>query len=144
MEKLADVLDSLTERERKVLELRFGLLDGYRQVGLINPNELFYQTFHHKALPSAYISRVPAATFSSFDHDPVLHALLTVQMHPDTVLASVPTPPQVDAFLQTYQPAAFIIYPKYRDQPVHTLLRQTLRGRGYREEVVDGYVYLRR
>ncbi len=28
-EKLADVLDSLTERERKVLELRFGLLDGY-------------------------------------------------------------------------------------------------------------------
>jgi RNA polymerase primary sigma factor len=28
-EKLADVLDSLTERERKVLELRFGLNDGY-------------------------------------------------------------------------------------------------------------------
>jgi len=27
--KLADVLPSLTERERKVLELRFGLLDGY-------------------------------------------------------------------------------------------------------------------
>ncbi|MBL68263.1 MAG: RNA polymerase sigma factor RpoD [Verrucomicrobiales bacterium] len=28
-EKLEDVLDSLTERERKVLELRFGLTDGY-------------------------------------------------------------------------------------------------------------------
>jgi RNA polymerase primary sigma factor len=28
-DKLADVLSSLTERERKVLELRFGLLDGY-------------------------------------------------------------------------------------------------------------------
>ena len=28
-DKLADVLDSLTERERKVLELRFGLVDGY-------------------------------------------------------------------------------------------------------------------
>jgi RNA polymerase primary sigma factor len=28
-EKLADVLDTLTERERKVLELRFGLVDGY-------------------------------------------------------------------------------------------------------------------
>jgi RNA polymerase primary sigma factor len=28
-DKLADVLGSLTERERKVLELRFGLLDGY-------------------------------------------------------------------------------------------------------------------
>ena len=28
-EKLANVLDTLTERERKVLELRFGLVDGY-------------------------------------------------------------------------------------------------------------------
>jgi len=28
-DKLADVLDSLTERERRVLELRFGLADGY-------------------------------------------------------------------------------------------------------------------
>src|SRR6185436_13709933 len=28
-EKLKDVLDTLTERERKVLELRFGLGDGY-------------------------------------------------------------------------------------------------------------------
>ena len=28
-DKLADVLESLTERERKVLELRFGLVDGY-------------------------------------------------------------------------------------------------------------------
>ena len=28
-DKLADVLGSLTERERKVLELRFGLIDGY-------------------------------------------------------------------------------------------------------------------
>ena len=28
-DKLGDVLDSLTERERKVLELRFGLVDGY-------------------------------------------------------------------------------------------------------------------
>jgi RNA polymerase primary sigma factor len=28
-EKLNDVLDSLTGRERKVLEMRFGLADGY-------------------------------------------------------------------------------------------------------------------
>ena len=28
-DKLSDVLSSLTERERKVLELRFGLGDGY-------------------------------------------------------------------------------------------------------------------
>jgi RNA polymerase primary sigma factor len=28
-EKIVDVLDSLTERERRVLSLRFGLVDGY-------------------------------------------------------------------------------------------------------------------
>jgi RNA polymerase primary sigma factor len=28
-EKIIDVLDSLTDRERKVLSLRFGLIDGY-------------------------------------------------------------------------------------------------------------------
>ena len=30
-DKLASVLSSLTERERKVLELRFGLVDGYQR-----------------------------------------------------------------------------------------------------------------
>src|SRR5262249_1313102 len=30
-DKLSDVLASLTERERKVLELRFGLVDGYQR-----------------------------------------------------------------------------------------------------------------
>ena len=28
-DKIVDVLDSLTERERRVLSLRFGLVDGY-------------------------------------------------------------------------------------------------------------------
>src|SRR5256885_11299778 len=30
-EKLGDVLTSLTERERKILEMRFGLVDGYER-----------------------------------------------------------------------------------------------------------------
>jgi DNA-binding CsgD family transcriptional regulator len=30
-EKLSDVLTTLTERERKILEMRFGLLDGYER-----------------------------------------------------------------------------------------------------------------
>jgi RNA polymerase primary sigma factor len=30
-EKLSDVLTTLTERERRILELRFGLVDGYRR-----------------------------------------------------------------------------------------------------------------
>ncbi|MCB2409189.1 hypothetical protein LGH74_14455 [Hymenobacter sp. BT178] len=122
----------------------FGLLDGYRQLGRVNPDELFYQTFHHKALSSAYISRVPAAAFASFDHDPVVHALLTVQTHPDTVLTTIPTSAQVAVFLQTYQPAAFVIYPDYRNTPVHRLLRELLQSQGYREESVDNYIRLRR
>ena len=30
-EKLGDVLTSLTERERRILEMRFGLVDGYER-----------------------------------------------------------------------------------------------------------------
>ena len=66
-----------------------GLLDGYRQVGLANPAELFYQTRHHKALPGGYISRISAATFAAFaTADPVQRALLRAQQ-PDSALLAI-------------------------------------------------------
>ncbi|SHJ35459.1 hypothetical protein SAMN02745146_2893 [Hymenobacter daecheongensis DSM 21074] len=120
----------------------FGLLDGYQTKGVMNSDELLYQTIHHKKIPGAYISRIPQATFHQFDQDPVMHALLQRQTFPDSALVAVPTAAQVSAFLRRYQPAAFLVHPDYRNQPVHTLLRELLRGRGYQEREVDGYVLL--
>lgn len=120
-----------------------GLLDGYRQVGISRPAELFYQTRHHKAVPGGYISRVPAATFAAFEHeDPVQYALLRAQQ-PDSAQPARPTRAQVRAFLRRYQPAAFVVHPEFRNASVHQLLRHLLRPLGYTEAVVAGYVVVR-
>ncbi len=120
-----------------------GLLDGYRQVGHMNPDELFYQTRHHKALPGAYISRIPAATFTAFDNaDPVQHALLRAQQ-PDSLQPAQPTTAQTLAFLRRYQPAAFVVHPEFRNSPAHQLLRRLLQPIGYAEQTVQGYILIR-
>ncbi len=117
-----------------------GLLDGYRQVGIANPAELFYQTRHHKALPGGYISRIPEATFAAFaTADPVQRALLRAQQ-PDSTPAALPSTAQTRAFLRRYQPAAFVVHPEFRNSAVHVLLRQLLQPVGYCEQVVRGYV----
>ncbi|MVN76380.1 hypothetical protein GO988_08590 [Hymenobacter sp. HMF4947] len=115
----------------------FGLLDGYHQLGHMDAAELFYQTQHHKALPGAYISRVPAATFAAFAHEPVLRALLTVQQHPDSLaLVPMPTASQLVAFERRYPQAVFVVQPTFRAQPVHELLRSWLLPAGYTEQLV--------
>jgi len=120
-----------------------GLLDGMREVGHMDPAELLYQTQHHKAIPGAYVSRLPDAAFAAFRREPVLRALLTAQAHPDSLRLLPPlAPAQVRAFWQRYPAAVFVVQPPLVQQPVHQLLRQLTRGRGYREEVVQGYVVL--
>lgn len=124
----------------------FGMLDGYRMQGDMYPSELFYQTRHHKAIPGAYISRLPASAFATLRADPVLHALLVAQQRPaafDSLVLARPGPAQVAAFLGRYQPAAFVVRPAQRDAPVHRLLRLLLAPGGFREQVVDGYTLLR-
>jgi hypothetical protein len=125
-----------------VFIIPFGLLDGYRQLGRMSPDELFYQTQHGKALPGAYISRVPAATFAAFGQQPALRALLQLQTKPDTIPPAPLTPAQTLAFLRTYRPAAFVVSPAYRNQPVHAYLRQLLKPYGYQEQLIQGYVVL--
>ncbi|MDB5235595.1 MAG: hypothetical protein JWR44_2588 [Hymenobacter sp.] len=127
---------------RALYPIPVGLLDGYRQVGVANPTELFYQTRHHKALPGGYISRISAATFAAFEHNgPVQAALLRAQQ-PDSAQHAPPTTAQVRAFLQRYQPAAFVVHPDFRNAPVHQLLRQLLQPIGYTERDMGGYVLL--
>ncbi len=120
-----------------------GVLDGMRQVGSMDPAELLYQTQHHKALPGAYISRLPDSVFTAFGREPVMRALLVAQEHPDSLRLLPPLlPSQVQAFWRRYPAAVFVLHPPLVRQPVHNLLRQLTQGRGYREELVQGYVVL--
>ncbi|QKG58341.1 hypothetical protein GKZ68_17930 [Hymenobacter sp. BRD128] len=124
-----------------VFPIPLGLLDGYRQVGHMDAQELFYQTVHGKALRGGYLSRVPAATFAAFAHEPVLRTLLLAQEHPDSLaLRPAPTPAEVRAFRQRYPAAIFVVYPAQKGQPAHQLLQRWLLPAGYVEQVVPDYV----
>jgi len=132
-----------------VFPVPLGLLDGYRQVGHMDAQELFYQTVHGQALRGGYLSRVPDATFAAFAHEPVLRTLLLAQEHPDSLaLAPAPTPAELAAFGRRYPRATFVVHPPQVGQPAHQLLRRWLLPAGYREQPVPGpggnYVVLKR
>ncbi|NML67013.1 hypothetical protein HHL22_17540 [Hymenobacter sp. RP-2-7] len=117
--------------------LPLGLGDGGRQVGVFSPAQLRYQTQHGKALRGAYLSRLSAATFATFAHEPVLRTLLLAQRHPDSLaLVPGPTPAELAAFGRRYGQPVFVVEPHYYQAPAHQLLRQWLLPRGYREQVV--------
>lgn len=120
-----------------------GLVDGYRQKGQFNTDELFYQTIHRKKLPGAYISRVTQDRFDAFGREGVLRDVLALQQRPDTALAE-PKPAAIKDFLRVYQPAAFVVAPAFRNTPAHLYLRRILTPLGYREQTVDDYVLLAR
>jgi hypothetical protein len=120
-----------------VFPIPLGLLDGYRQIGHMDAQELFYQTVHGQALRGGYLSRVPAATFAAFAHEPVLRTLLLAQEHPDSLaLQPAPTSAEVLAFRQRYPAAVFVVHPLQASQPAHQLLRRWLLPAGYTEQVV--------
>ncbi|WP_375434655.1 hypothetical protein [uncultured Hymenobacter sp.] len=120
----------------------FGIIDGYRKIGEVQTEQFFYQTRHRKKLPIGYFSRIKPEIFTAFQQDTVLKRLLTLQTDPNTILPTQPTPSQTATFLRTYQPAAFVVDPTYRDTPVHLYLRQLLQPYGYREQVIGDYVLL--
>ena len=127
-----------------VFPIPLGLLDGYYAVGELDAAELFYQTRHGKAMPGAYISRIPAATFAAFAHEPVLARLLLAQRRPDSLaLVPPPTPAQVEDFWHHYPAATFVISPKFCNQPVHQVVRSLLPVGAYQEQLVQGYAVLR-
>jgi hypothetical protein len=131
-----------------VFPIPLGLLDGYRQIGHMDAQELFYQTVHGQALRGGYLSRVPAATFAAFAHEPVLRTLLLAQEHPDSLaLQPAPTPAEVGVFRRRYPAAVFVVHPSQASQPAHQLLRRWLLPAGYTEQVVPSqegnYVVLR-
>lgn len=126
---------------RSLITIPLGIVDGLRQIGEFKAVQLFYQTLHHKKLPTGYISRVSPEQFASLDAEPVLHALLLAQARPDSG-GAIPglTPGQVQDFMRRYQPAAFVVEPAYRDHPAHQRLRQMLLPLGYSEQPVDSLV----
>ncbi|RSK31168.1 hypothetical protein [Hymenobacter metallilatus] len=126
-----------------LISVPFGVQDGNRQIGLPDPVQFLYQQWHLKKLLGGYLSRVRPEQFAAVENTPFLRSLMYYQA-PSGGGASPPplTGAQVAAFLRRYQPAAFVLPPAYRQQPVHRFLRRALHPYGYQEQNIGGYVLL--
>ncbi|UYZ62085.1 hypothetical protein [Hymenobacter weizhouensis] len=128
-----------------LIPVPLGVQDGHRRVGDMATEQLFYQAVHRKKLPGGYVSRVSPALFQGLEQDAVLSAVLRVQSDPAAVNQAAPTPAQLQDFLRTYDPAAFVFDPAYARQPVRAYVRRLFEPLGFtEEEEVGGYVLLRR
>ncbi|WP_400192627.1 hypothetical protein [Hymenobacter sp. B81] len=126
---------------RVLLPLPLGLQDGYSLKGIMEPENLYYQSAHRKKLPLAYLSRVSPERFARFDADPVLRTLLRLQKAPNDTVVAPPTAAQAAAFRRLYQPDVVIVRPSLRDKAVLGYLRPVLPG--YQERrFADGSVLL--
>ncbi|TGE20603.1 hypothetical protein E5K00_21655 [Hymenobacter aquaticus] len=124
-----------------MLPLPVGLLDGHRQLGIVQPEIFFYQTRHRKKLPAAYFSRIAEERFREFEQDPVMRTLLALQQAPADTVAAPPLPAQAAAFRRHFGPALVVVHPDWRNGPAHRYLRLVFPD--FTERTFpDGYVLL--
>lgn len=62
-----------------VLELPFGVRDGYGSLGHERTSAMLFATVHRHPLIGGMIARLPQSTFDSYAHDPLLGPLLDAQ-----------------------------------------------------------------
>ena len=74
------IYETLRDRPESgaVCELPMGLLDGFREVGLLNPRTLMYQAIHGRPMTGGAISRLPPSVTRAYEQDPLLSALLAL------------------------------------------------------------------
>ncbi|MCB2380005.1 hypothetical protein LGH70_20595 [Hymenobacter sp. BT635] len=124
-----------------LLPLPVGLLDGHRQLGIVQPEIFFYQTRHRKKLPAAYFSRIAQERFQEFEQDPVMRTVLALQQAPADTLFAPPLPAQVAAFRRHFGASMLVVHPDWRNGPAHRYLRLVFPDFVERT-FPDGYVLL--
>lgn len=121
-----------------LLEVPFGLRDGFKWRGDEHTDQLFYQTVHHKRIVAGVVSRSSGDLFDRLLADPVLSGLVETQESPArTVIA--PTPGDVARFLETFDVRYVLIHPGYRGGPIEALLEAALAGYVTEDREVEGF-----
>lgn len=110
-----------------LVALPLGVRDGMHEVGHLLTDDLLFQTFHQRPLLSAYVSRLPAETFTDFATDSVVARLLRLQA--DSGAGGVaPSVAEIRAFRGRYQPAGFLLRPGYQSAGLRRLVGQLQAG----------------
>ena len=92
------------EDVKTVMNLPFGVTDGLHSVGRFNTQLLQDQLVHQKKYLGAYVSRIPAEVFRSYQSDPMIKAVLEPEK-PALWCSSA----ERDRFLVAYQPDLIVL-----------------------------------
>lgn len=123
------VYEYLARQEDGVLiEIPFGLRDGFHTIGDERTVQMFYQTVHHKPILAGVVSRPSKEIFSFFESAPIISDLIRMQQDSNWD-PGPPTEEQQAAFLKTFEPRYVLVYPEYRKSRVAAYLEMAVSDR---------------
>jgi hypothetical protein len=137
-----------------LLEIPFGLRDGFRMIGDERTIQMYYQTIHHKKIPGGLVSRPDGRLFERFQAEPVLGDLLRAE---EARLADLEqgsreegldrrlrqyTAREVSGFIDRFALRYVLIYPEYRGGSIQEYVEKTLGPFILDREDIEGYLLL--
>jgi len=124
-----------------LLEIPFGLRDGFRTIGDERTTQMYYQTIHHKRILGGLVSRPSKYLFGYFQKEPVVSDLLKMEEDPSWRPARY-GPVEVAKFLETFGIRYVLIYPEYRNTGIAEYLEAELSPYVVARDEIDGFALL--
>lgn len=136
------VYEYLAEQEDGLLlEIPFGLRDGFHAIGDERSLQMFYQTIHHKPILGGVVSRPGKEIFAFFETAPVVSDLIRMQQD-STWDPYPPADRKIRKFFETFEPAYVLVYPEYRNSRVAAYLETVLADRVATRQDFDGFLLI--
>ncbi|MFH1313740.1 MAG: hypothetical protein ABIJ00_11020, partial [Candidatus Eisenbacteria bacterium] len=124
-----------------LLEIPFGLRDGFREIGDERSIQIFYQTVHHKKILGGVLSRPRREIFEFFMTEPVVSDFIKMQ-EDETWVPELPGPEDMEKFLGTFSPRYVLIHPEYRESRTGHFVEAMFSGHISDTKEVDGFLLM--
>ncbi|HSB01946.1 MAG TPA: hypothetical protein VLE49_14950 [Anaerolineales bacterium] len=112
-----------------VLDMPFGLNDGYTSLGGWNPRAMYFQTITSRPIVGAHISRIPAYIFNTYTRMPILGRLAKIEQGENYAIADVKADQRMrDEVVQVLNLRFIVIPDWYQEQPGSSYILQVFRG----------------
>jgi hypothetical protein len=129
------------EPDGVLLEIPFGLRDGFHEIGDERSIQMYYQTIHHKKILGGVLSRPGREIFDFFISEPVVSDLIKMQ-EDETWEPPLPGPRYVSRFLETFRPRYVLIHPEQRGSRVARFVEAVLSGHIADRKEIDGFMLM--
>jgi|GEM_PF-2154035 len=124
-----------------LLEIPFGLRDGFHDIGDERTVQMYYQTVHHKKILAGLVSRPDRRLFERFKREPVVSDLIKMEDDPKWTPAT-PDREDVAHFLRTFKVRYVLIHPEYRDGRIEEMIQTVFSDYVIQRSEVDRFSLL--